>query len=167
MNRKLRMMAASVAAAVTIGIAAPAANAATHQAPRPVAAAQTVQTIQTDSIAQARALVGTLKSEGINASTAGQSSTVTVQGDVSSKGVSSLVLKAWKLLKKAPGAVKWSTKVAKKAYSMGKKKGVAYFKKKVAEMSSWSPIKWVWKTILGFSNASTLWEIIKYIINHA
>ncbi|MFB6813532.1 hypothetical protein ACFCV8_03165 [Streptomyces sp. NPDC056347] len=128
---------------------------------------RTIQLVQTDSTAQARTLVATLRSEGINATTVGQGSTVTVQGDLSTKGISTLVLKAWKLLKGVPGAVKWSAKVAKKAYSMGKAKGVAYLKKQVSELSSWSPTKWVWKTIIGFSNVSTLWEIIKYIINHA
>ncbi|MER5742165.1 hypothetical protein [Streptomyces sp. NPDC002225] len=167
MNRKLRITAASVVAAVTLGLAAPAANAATHRASEPVAAARTVQFVQADSTAQARTLVAALRSEGINAGTVGQGSTVMVQGDISTKGASSLVLKAWKLLKGVPGAVKWSVKVAKKAYSLGKTKGVAYLKKQVSGLSSWSPTKWVWKTIIGFSNASTLWEIIKYIINHA
>ncbi|MEW2132074.1 hypothetical protein [Streptomyces sp. NPDC005435] len=163
MNRKLRLTAASVVAAVALGFAAPAADAATQHRPAPVAA---TQTIQTGSNAQARSLVTLLRSEGITAHAVGQTSAVAVEGGYGTQGTAGVVLKAWKLLKKVPGAVKWSGKVARKAYSLGKTKGVAYLKKQVAELSSWSPTKWVWKTILGLGNASTIWDIIQYIIHH-
>ncbi|KUN39426.1 hypothetical protein [Streptomyces olivochromogenes] len=86
---------------------------------------------------------------------------------MSPDSVASLVAKAVKLLKRVPGAWKWSRNVAKKAYSLGKTAGVAYLKRKFSEMHSWSPIKWVWKTILAFSNVPTLWAIIEWIAHHA
>ncbi|MFE7464752.1 hypothetical protein ACFU6R_11715 [Streptomyces sp. NPDC057499] len=43
MNRKIRITAASVVAAVTLGLAAPAANAASHRTSEPVATVRTIQ----------------------------------------------------------------------------------------------------------------------------
>ncbi|MGW1507389.1 hypothetical protein ACWCQW_55230 [Streptomyces mirabilis] len=62
---------------------------------------------------------------------------------------------------------KWSRNVAKKAYSLGRTAGVAYLKKKISEMYAWSPMKWVWKTIVAFSNVPTFWAIIEWIAHHA
>ncbi|MFI0907070.1 hypothetical protein ACH4TE_26655 [Streptomyces sioyaensis] len=162
MNRKLRMTAASVVAAVALGVAAPAAQAATEHAPARAAA---TQTITVDSKAEARALSASLTRDGIAAKTIGQTSSVTVQGDLAPDSV---VSRAWAILKKVPGAVQWSGKVAKEAYKLGKKKGVAYLKKHISALSSWNPIKWGWKTILSFAgDVNDLWAIIQFIVHHA
>ncbi|KIZ18034.1 hypothetical protein [Streptomyces natalensis] len=165
MNRKLRLTAASVAAAVALGVAAPTAQAATEHAPARAAA---TQTITVDSNAEARTLSASLTHDGIAAKTIGQTSSVTVQSDLTTKGVPwRQVIRAYKLLKRVPGAVSWSAKVAKEAVKLGKAKGVAYLKKKIGELHFWNPVKWVWKTILVFANnADTLWSIIQYIVHH-
>ncbi|MFJ3310123.1 hypothetical protein ACIPSA_45445 [Streptomyces sp. NPDC086549] len=163
MNRKIRMTAASVAAAVALGIAAPAASAVTREAPAQSRAAST-QTFQLDNAAQARALTASLTSEGIAAKVAGNGSAVTVDGQIGTKAGWTWVLKA---LKRVPGAWKWSKTVLKKAWSLGKTKGIAYFKKKVNELSSWSPKKWVWKSILAVVGwGDQLWSLINWIAHH-
>ncbi|MFF9091284.1 hypothetical protein ACF1BE_33970 [Streptomyces sp. NPDC014991] len=163
MNRKLRMTAASLTAAVALGIAAPAAHAVTQEAPAQPRVAAT-QTFQLDNAAQARALTASLTSEGIAARTARNASTVTVHGQITTKVSWNWVLKA---LKRVPGAWSWSKTVLKKAWSLGKTKGIAYFKKKVNELSSWSPTKWVWKSILGVVGwGDQLWSLINWIAHH-
>ncbi|ROP44180.1 hypothetical protein [Streptomyces sp. PanSC9] len=162
MNRKLRMTAASVAAAVALGIAGPATEAMAQEAPSPARVAAT-QTFQLDSASQARALTAALNSEGISAKLAG-SSAITVDSQAMAKWNFSWV---WRALSKVPGAVSWSAKVMKKAWSLGKTKGIAYFKKKLSELSSWSPTKWVWKSILGVVGwGDQLWALINWIAHH-
>ncbi|MFI2185554.1 hypothetical protein [Streptomyces sioyaensis] len=117
-----------------------------------------------DSNAEARALSASLARDGIAAKTIGQTSSVTVQGDLAPAAAWS---KAIKILKGIPGAWKWSVKVATEAYKLGKDKGVAYLRKHISALSSWNPIKWGWKAILSFAgDVNDLWAIIEFIVHH-
>ncbi|AYN41615.1 hypothetical protein D9753_25120 [Streptomyces dangxiongensis] len=162
MNNKLRMTAASLAAAVALGVAGPAAHAATESAPKPVAASQTVQLANTQ---QARILTQSLASEGISAQVAGNGSAVTYDASAVAKAPNwGWIIKA---LKRVPGAWTWSKNLIKKAVSLGKTKGLAYIKKAINELSSWSPKKWVWKSIVAVTGWGTqLWDAITWIYHH-
>ncbi|PBC80223.1 hypothetical protein SAMN05428945_5318 [Streptomyces sp. 2224.1] len=156
---------AGVVAALAIGVAAPAAQAATNQAPARTAAVQTTgRTVVTPS---SIAVLSTLSTQ---AQTTGKLTTADVHklraADVSTKGVGGLIAKAVKLLKKVPGAYRWGVAKAKSAYKMGKNKGVAYLKKKVSEMSNWSPTKWAWKTVMALGNGQFVWQLIKFLSGH-
>ncbi|WP_406472572.1 hypothetical protein [Streptomyces platensis] len=158
---------AGVVAALAIGVAAPAAQAATNQAPARTAAVQT-----TGRTAVTPASIAVLSTLSTQAQTTGKLTTADAHklrdGDVSAAGKGDGVRKLFKFLKKKGGAVyKWSKAKATKAWKMGKKKGVAYLKKQVSKLSSWSPIKWAWKIVLAtVSSADHLWTLIKLLAGH-
>ncbi|WP_330476751.1 hypothetical protein OG301_38780 [Streptomyces platensis] len=158
---------AGVVAALAIGVAAPAAQAATNQAPVRTAAVQT-----TGRTAVTPASIAVLSTLSAQAQATGKLTVADAHklrdGDVSAAGKGGVARQLFKFLKSKGGAVyKWSKAKATNAWKMGKKKGVAYLKKQVRNMSNWSPTKWAWKIVLATgSGADYLWQLIKLLSGH-
>ncbi|MGW2701704.1 hypothetical protein [Streptomyces sp. NPDC001340] len=134
MNTKLRATAAAVVAAVAIGVAAPTASAVTHEAP--VRSAVAVQTVQTSSTAEARALTASLTQSGISAQANG--SAVTVKAEAKG-GYGRIVYQIAKriIAKYGKPAVK---KIVKNWHSyVAWKNG----------LSRWNPIRWALWAVSG------------------
>ncbi|MFF9410804.1 hypothetical protein ACF1B0_35600 [Streptomyces anandii] len=157
MNRKLRTTAATVAAAVALGIAAPAAQAATHQAPARTAAVQTTSGLTT---AEARALTAAIAQQTTTHTTGSMAADVTVDPAIAAKGgrLGTLINAIKKL---GPGAWKATVKAAKAAYKKGKG-AVSAFRKWVNGLSWWNPLKWLLKSTPDY----VLWQLIDYIYHH-
>ncbi|WP_129307597.1 hypothetical protein [Streptomyces sp. L2] len=157
MNNKLRLTAASAVAATVIGLAGTTAQAATQHDTAGRATA-TTQVIKADNNAQARAIAHNLTSNGVATSAEVKGSSVVA------KGVS--VGKIITLVKKSKPAWQWLVKNGKKAYQLGKTKGVAYIRREIDNMKWYSPVKWVLKGSGFYSSAATIWEVITWVYHH-
>ncbi|MFJ3520763.1 MULTISPECIES: hypothetical protein [unclassified Streptomyces] len=137
----LRAAGISAIAAVAIGIAAPAASAATEAPVRTVAVVQTADVQQpTGSLS--------LSTAGNTAAVGGPSN-----GEASEAGAGKLVKAAWEAIKKAG--------LAKKAYEAAKG-GMGSFMAWFNGLSDWNPVKWAIRAVPSWA----IQELITYILNH-
>ncbi|MFD3676844.1 hypothetical protein [Streptomyces sp. NPDC058613] len=140
----LRAAGISALAAVVIGIAAPAASAATSAPVRTVAAVQTADVQQPTG--------------SLSLSTAGNTTAPATGGP--SNGEAGAQVNVGKLVKAAWEAIKKSG-LAKKAFEAAKK-GQVGFTNWVNSLSNWNPAKWAIKALPGYA----VQELISYILTH-
>ncbi len=159
MNRKIRMTAAGIATAVALGIAAPAAQAATNQAPARTAAVQTVQVGNQSLTANQVTALANLSTQ---AKTTGQLTAADTaalqQSGIRAGGKLGAILKA---IQKVPGAYKWISSNAKSAFKAAKgnvEKAAKILREKILKLSSWNPIRWALSKI----DHDTLTRIIDF-----
>ncbi|MCX4523633.1 hypothetical protein OG402_41745 [Streptomyces anulatus] len=140
----LRAAGISALAAIALGVAAPAATAATEAPARTVSVAQTANAQQaTRSLSLSMA--GNTAAPALSGSTA---------GEVGTQGLSAIVKAAWEAIKKAG--------LTKKALAAAKK-GQTGFTKWVDSLSNFNPAKWAIKALPGYA----VQELISYILNNA
>lgn len=146
----LRAAGISALAAVALGVAAPAATAATEA---PVRTVSVTQTADAQSAARSLSLptAGSTASLALSGATSG-AAVGSASGEVGTQGVSALVKAAWNAIKKAG--------LAKKAFEAAKR-GQTGFTKWVDSLSNFNPAKWAIKALPGYA----VQELITYIIN--
>ncbi|MCX5204702.1 hypothetical protein OG897_25010 [Streptomyces sp. NBC_00237] len=158
MNNKLRMTAAGIATAVALGVAAPAAQARSTQAPARAAA---VQTVQVGSQSLTAHQLTTLAGLSTQAQTTGQVTAADVaalkQAGLRGGKLSAILA----VIKKVPGAFKWLSSAAKSSYKAAKgnlSKAAKILRTKILQLSSWNPVRWILSKI----DHNTLTRIIDF-----
>ncbi|MET8608782.1 hypothetical protein ACIQV1_29125 [Streptomyces rubiginosohelvolus] len=147
----LRAAGISALVAIALGVAAPAATAATEAPARTVSIAQTTDAQQaTRSLSLSTA--GSTAASGLSGSTGGAAIN-SANGEVRAQGVGALIKAAWEAIKKAG--------LAKKAFNAAKK-GQTGFTKWVDSLSNFNPAKWAIKALPGYA----VQELITYILNN-
>ncbi|MFJ3966101.1 hypothetical protein [Streptomyces sp. NPDC090036] len=139
----LRAAGISALAAVAIGIAAPAASAATSAPVRTVAA------VQSADVQQPTGSVSLPTAGNTTAPAAGGPS----NGEAGQENAGRLIKAAWEAIKKAG--------LAKKAYEAAKG-GMGSFMAWFNGLSDWNPVKWAIRAVPSWA----IQELITYILNH-
>ncbi|WP_373912348.1 hypothetical protein [Streptomyces sp. AGS-58] len=70
------------------------------------------------------------------------------------------------LIKKSKPAWQWLAKNAKKAYQLGKTKGVRYIRHEIDNMKWYRPIKWALKASGFYASAETIWSVVTWVYHH-